>query len=394
MNNEERFDLYLDPFSGIAGDMFLGLLIDLGVNISDLRPTFDKLGLDYDLSVDKVNKSGIEATDFRVLFDDSGHNEVYFHEILDLLDDLEDPVSSRSKKIFRRLAEAEGKVHGLDLEDVHFHEVGAVDAIIEIVGAVKGLELLNVENVYSKRVKIGSGTVEMDHGEFPVPAPATAELIKEFPVSIDHGVSTELVTPTGAAILGELVTDFELEDISFEKVGYGAGDKDLDNPNVIRGFLLPRKGYDENRIALVETNIDDMNPEIYEYVFEKLMENGALDVSIKSLQMKKSRPGVELSVMCPLDKKDEIIEIILKETTSIGVRVSSPDRVEALREIKKIETDLGEAKVKISRFKDNIVNIAPEYDSCKKLAKENNESLKEVYRTVNYDAENKFKKGE
>ena len=232
--------LYLDPFSGIAGDMFLGLLIDLGLDLEDLRNILDKMNIEYDLRVEKVNKRGIVATDVKVVAPEKErHNKhcVKLRDIFNVLDRLDEPIRSRAKKMFDTLAEAESKVHGVPKEELHFHEVGAIDAIVEIVGAVAGVKLLGIDKVYSGVINVGSGFVETAHGRYPVPAPATAELLKGLQIYIDPSIRTELVTPTGAVILRELVDGFAPLSLRVEKVGYGAGDKELEIPNVLRGYL-------------------------------------------------------------------------------------------------------------------------------------------------------------
>ena len=386
--------LYLDPFSGIAGDMFLGMLIDLGVNPSELRKSLDKLNVEYDLKIEKVNKRGISATKVKVLVPKkesheehltSDHNHgMHLSEIYEILDGLDDPVREKAKRMFDMLAEAESKIHGIPKEKLHFHEVGAIDAIIEIVGAIVGVRLLDVNKIYCGIVNVGSGFVTMEHGKYPVPAPATAELLKGIPIHIDPSVKVELVTPTGAVILKELVNEFAPITFRIEKIGYGAGDRDLEIPNVLRGYLgsFPDSKYSNNRNVLIETNIDDMNPEIYGYLMEKLFEKGAVDVYYTPIYMKKNRPSTKVSVLCPISKKDEIITTLLKETTSIGVRVFYPEKIEAQREVKEIKTEYGKAKVKIAKYNSQIINIAPEYESCRELAEKTGKPLKAIYNMI------------
>ncbi|NJE13155.1 nickel pincer cofactor biosynthesis protein LarC [Thermococcus sp. LS2] len=387
--------LYLDPFSGIAGDMFLGMLVDLGLDVSKLKKELDRLNVEYELKVEKVNKRGISATSVKVLVPEKEHHEEHltFHhhhgmhlsDVYAILDRLDEPIQQKAKQMFEKLAEAESKIHGVPKEKLHFHEVGAIDAIIEIVGAIVGLKLLNVEKVYCGIVNVGTGFVEIEHGKYPIPAPATAELLRGIPIHIDPSIKSELVTPTGALILSELVDGFGSINLRVERVGYGAGDRDLEIPNVLRGylgFLVDDNMSRTKRVALIETNIDDMNPEFYGYVMEKLFENGALDVSYTPIYMKKNRPGVKISVICPIDKKDEIIGIIMKETTSIGVRVFYPEKIEAQREIIEVETGYGKARVKIAKYNSQIVNIAPEYESCKEIAERSGKPLKTIYNMV------------
>lgn len=380
--------MYLDPFSGIAGDMFLGLLLDLGVDEKELKKEFDKLDVPYYLDVDKVKKGGITATDVNVVVPEDveeRNKSMNLQDIVNILGRLDDPVRTSAIEMFEQLAEAEGKVHGMSKEEIHFHEVGAIDAIIEIVGALVGTNLLRIKGVYCGPLNIGTGFVETDHGTLPVPAPATAELLKNVPIDIKKSLETdtELVTPTGALILNKLVTGFkDLKYFTIQRVGYGAGDKELGLPNVLRGYIGSRSSTDSSKNVLVETNIDDMKPEICGYLMEELFESGALDVYYTPIYMKKNRPAFKLSVLCDSDKKDEMIDLIMEESTTIGVRVFNPDKIEAEREIKKVDTEYGEAKVKIARSRSNIINIAPEYESCSRLAKETGRPLKSIYNTV------------
>lgn len=394
--------LYLDPFSGIAGDMFLGMLIDLGVNPSELRRSLDKLGIEYSLKIEKVDKRGINATKVKVLVPKkeaheehliSGHHHgMHLSEIYEILDRLDDPVREKAKIMFDRLAEAESKIHGIPKEKMHFHEVGATDAIIEIVGAIVGVRLLDVNKVYSGFVNTGSGFVTIEHGKYPVPAPATAELLKGIPIYIDPNIKAELITPTGAVILKELVNEFVPITFIMEKIGYGAGDRDLEIPNVLRGYLgfFSDSKYSNHRNVLIETNIDDMNPEIYGYLMEKLFEKGALDVHYIPVYMKKNRPGIKVSVLCPISKKDEIITTLLTETTSIGVRILYPEKIKIQREVKEVKTKYGKAKVKIARYNSKIINISPEYESCRKLAEKTGKPLKEIYNIIQKRTEKLF----
>lgn len=380
--------LYLDPFSGIAGDMLLGLMIDLGVDPEDLEETFTDLNLDHELRIKKSKKNGIMATDIEVGYN-GGNEEISIKEVLDIVDRLDDPIKEQVKSIFQELAKAEAKIHGEDPEDIHFHEVGAVDAIIEIVGVIKSLKILNIDKVYCGEVSVGTGFVKTKHGKYPAPAPASAELLKNIPIKRISDVDTEIVTPTGTAILKEITDAFGDNGFRISKVGYGAGDRDLNIPNILRGFLI-KEPREKNRIALIETNIDDMNNEFYGYLMDKLFENGALDVYFTPIQMKKNRPATEVSVMTPVQDKDRIINTLLKESSSIGVKVTYPERVEADRDIVSIDTDLGSVRVKIAKFDSDIVNIAPEYEDCKEIANRNDLSLKEVYQIVNNVARKKL----
>ncbi|AJG41660.1 hypothetical protein TRQ7_09475 [Thermotoga sp. RQ7] len=382
--------LYLDPFSGIAGDMFLGLLVDLGVDPEELKKRLSKLGVEFELRIRKVNKKGITATKVDVVFPGKEHHEDHIDhehhgrhlsEIMEILKRLDDPAKEKAAKMFETLAEAESKVHGLPKEKIHFHEVGAMDAVIEIAGAVVGLELLGVERVFCGAVNTGSGFVMTEHGRYPVPAPATAELLKGIPIYMDQKVRAELVTPTGAVILKELVDEFKTPILRIEKVGYGAGTRDLEIPNVLRGYLGFLEGKSERDI-LIETNVDDMNPQLFGYLMEKLFETGAKDVFYTPIYMKKNRPAVKVSVLCSEEKRDQILKVLFKESTSIGARILHLEKVEAPRKVITLETEYGKIPVKVAYFDSEVVNVSPEYETCKKIAQEKGVPLKEIYSAV------------
>ncbi|ACB10154.1 MAG: hypothetical protein XD64_1122 [Thermotoga sp. 47_83] len=388
--------LYLDPFSGISGDMFLGLLVDLGVDPEKIKSRLEKLNVEFEFVVKKENKKGVTATKVDVVFPGKEHHEDHIvsdhdhhhhhgrhlSEIVEVLSRLEDPLKEKAIRMFETLAEAESKIHGLSKEKVHFHEVGAMDAVIEIAGAVAGLELLGVEKVFCGTVNTGSGFVMTEHGRYPVPAPATAELLKGIPIYVDQKVRTELVTPTGAVILKSLVDEFRTPILRVEKVGYGAGTMDLEIPNVLRGYLGYIEPSERTGDVLIETNVDDMSPQLFGHLMERLFEAGAKDVFFTPIYMKKNRPAVKVSVLCHESKKDEILKLLFKESTSIGARVFYPEKVEATRTVKTVKTEYGEIPVKIASFDSEIVNISPEYEACKKIAQEKGIPLKEVYRAV------------
>jgi len=423
--------LYLDPFSGIAGDMFLGLLFDLGVDEEAMVAELERLGLRFDLAVSQVEKNGIAAIHTHVTVpsgdedeehehahdhehehphehehshghehphghehahDDEADQEAHPHghsmspdEILAVLDKVSEPCRTKAKAMFNSLLEAEAQVHGTTVDSVHLHEVGAIDAIVEIVGAVKGLELLGIDHVVCGLVNVGTGFANMAHGKYPVPAPATAELLKGVPVRVDSfsDVRKELVTPTGALILGHLVDEFGPVSMTVETVGYGAGTRDMAVPNVLRGFV----GYSAaaeapKRLVLLESNIDDMNPELYGNLMDRMYQQGALDVFFTAIQMKKNRPATRISVLGELHNKDVLVETLMRESTTLGVRVSYPERYEAEREVLDVETELGTARVKIARYAGDAVNVSPEYESCRMLSVSSGVPLKEVYGIV------------
>ncbi|HVM61413.1 MAG TPA: nickel pincer cofactor biosynthesis protein LarC [Verrucomicrobiae bacterium] len=390
--------LYLDCFAGISGDMFLGALLDLGVSEEALRADLLKLQLPgYQISSRRIVKQNISATKFDVIVmeDSTPHRGVAtthhqhrgYSDIVAMIgkSGLSDAVKERASRIFRRIGEAESKIHGIALEQVHFHEIGAVDSIVDIVGACVAVESLNVDEIQASPPRLGSGFVETAHGRFPVPAPATLELLKGVPVQSSSD-PVELVTPTGAALLVELCTSFgPMPTLSIEKIGYGAGSRDLDKaPNVLRAVLgeaavSARTADETDTTAVIETNIDDMNPQLFGDVMERLLAAGALDVFLTPVQMKKNRPGTLLTVLCDRNSVDALTELILTHTTSFGVRVHEAQRRKLAREIVKVNTKYGEIEVKLGRLRGRIVARSPEFESCRRVAAEFHVGVKDVY---------------
>jgi len=378
---------YFDCFAGASGDMILGSLLDAGLDLGVLRQELSKLHLThYDLKAEPVLKSGISGTRALVLIDHEHHHEHHRHlkEIRDILkqSDLNEMVKGQALGIFLRLAEAEAAIHGKTVEEIHFHEVGAMDAIIDVVGAVAGLSALGVEKVYCSPVHVGSGTVESAHGTLPVPAPATAELMKGKPV-FSSGLEAELLTPTGAAILTALAAEFgPMPPMVLEMIGYGAGRAELPIPNLLRVFV--GNALEEPTIgqvvqtAVIETTIDDMNPQIYDYLFEKVLEAGAQDVSLMPVHMKKNRPGVLLTIVCPIDRVETLAQIVMTETTTIGVRWRIDRTIKASISSGHVETAYGSVRAKVATVDGRIVHITPEYEDCKRLAAQHNVPLKRI----------------
>ncbi len=375
--------VYFDCFSGISGDMTLGALVDAGVPVEELRSGLAKLNLPgYELSSKKVTRSGIAATKVDVIIDQKGQTARHLSDILKIIDGsaLSATVKEKSGRIFKRLAEAEAKVHATTPDNIHFHEVGAVDAIVDIVGSVIGLELLGVTRIMSSPLDLGSGTVQTSHGLFPVPAPATAELLKGIPM-YQSATRFELTTPTGAAIISTLASSFgTLPQMKINRIAHGAGSQDFPGrPNVLRLMIgEPAAAYDEDSSVLIETNIDDMNPQLYDYIIEKLMTAGAQDVYLTPIIMKKGRPAILLSVLTDHAKSDALLDIIFRETTSIGVRIQEVGRKKLSREIREVETSYGKIRVKVSKRGDEILNVSPEYEDCKRIAEEKQIPLKTV----------------
>lgn len=377
-----------DCFSGISGDMNLGAMIDLGVEKSFLINELNKLNLKgWELEVIKDQRHGITGTKVTVKQTRHEHAHRHMSDIEKIINDSELSSNTKelSKKIFMKIAVAEAKVHNTSVDHVHFHEVGAVDSIIDIVGAAICFNSLNVEGVHVSTVELGSGFVKCDHGKLPVPAPATVEIIKGIPVK-KGGVDFEATTPTGAAILAALGTDFSAGlPLKIEKTAYGVGQKDNhDVPNLLRVFLgeaISETEPGHNALHL-ECNIDDMNPEYYDFISDKLFSAGASDVFLSNIIMKKGRPGIVLNVLCESESADTIKQIIFTESTTLGIR-TFPFRKETLvRKFVTIDTIYGEVKIKRSYYKDKEVSFKPEYDDCKRIASEKGIPLKEVYNNV------------
>lgn len=375
---------YFDCFSGISGNMILGALIDAGLDLNELKKKLRGLQLTaYGLQLKKIKKNGIAASYFDVAYKEKHHEHRNLRDIVSIINKskISPSVKTKSVEIFTRLARAEAKIHGISVNKIHFHEVGAVDAIVDIVGAVCALEIMGIEEIYCSPLPVSRGYVNCAHGILPVPAPATAELTKNVP-AYNSIVEGELVTPTGAAIITTLAKGFgSFPEMKTGSVGYGAGKADLDQPNVLRVFIgetPDKKTRDE--IYSIETNIDDMNPQIFDDVSERLFSNSALDVYMTNIIMKKGRPGILLTVLCKENDIKTLSDIILAHTTSLGVRITKYQRSILDRTTKTIETKYGKIRVKAGILNGKTVNIQPEYEDCKKAAKKYGVSLKEVFK--------------
>jgi pyridinium-3,5-bisthiocarboxylic acid mononucleotide nickel chelatase len=376
---------YFDCFSGISGDMTLGALVDAGCDIELLRAELRGLQVPgWELSAEKVWKNGMAATYVKVKTEDQQKHRS-LSAILEILrkSQLAPRVRERASAIFANLGEAEARVHDVPLEKIHFHEVGAVDAIVDIAGACIGLHALGIEQFACSPLNVGGGTAKMAHGILPVPAPATANLLQGKP-TYSNGVQKELVTPTGAAIVATLCDGFGPQPpMTVSAIGYGAGTADLEGqPNVLRIMIGEAAektvaGFDEE-IAVIEANLDDMNPQIYGYFLEKALAAGALDVYTTPVQMKKNRPGTLLTVLCKPSDTNTLMSLIFAETTTFGARTYRAQRRTLPREFVSISTSFGDVRIKISRVNGRILHVAPEYDDCRKLAVENNVPLQRV----------------
>ncbi|MBI3755783.1 MAG: nickel pincer cofactor biosynthesis protein LarC [Deltaproteobacteria bacterium] len=377
---------YFDCFSGISGDMVLGALIDSGLDVKTLQGELNKLPVKgFSISASREARHHISGTRFKVKFKESRHHRT-FSDIKNLINKskLSAKVKELSAAIFLNLAKAEAKVHGCRVDNVHFHEVGAVDSIVDIVGTAVGIEQLGIEKLYSSPLPLGSGWVETSHGRMPAPAPATLELLKGVPVA-PSSVASELTTPTGAAIIKTLAQDFgDMPRMKIGSIGYGIGDKDFKEiPNMLRlvigqgsGEKVRANGH--SPLLMIETNIDDMNPQIYEYLMARLFKKGAIEVFLIPIQMKKNRPAVLLKALCSENKKGAIMDVIFEETTTIGIRAYEVDRCCLERSMKEVSTSYGKVGVKISERDGKPVNIRPEYEDCKKIAEKKTVPLKQV----------------
>lgn len=380
---------YLDAFSGISGDMTVGALLQLGVTLEDLQGELAKLPLTgYELTQSVRHVSGIRATKFHVAVTES-LVERSFRAIAHMLrsSDLLAPVKETALRIFTLLAEAEGRVHGVMPGAVQFHEVGAVDSIVDIVGTAFGLYALGIEKVYASALPMGQGFVPSRHGVLPIPAPATVELMKGLRVRLEDG-GAELVTPTGAAIVATLAQQRMPPQLQITGVGYGAGERTLpDRPNLLRILSGTQdEAIGEEQLLVLEANIDDLNPELYEHVMERLFAAGARDVCLLPMQMKKHRPGIMLWVLGEAATREQLSTIIFTETSTIGLRSYPVSRVALRRERREVVTPYGNVSVKLSYAPDGNVHAAPEYEECKQIARAQNVPLKLIYEAALFAA--------
>jgi len=383
--------VYFDCFSGISGDMTLGAMVDLEVDTEILKSELAKLNLDeYELSFAKVKKHDITGTKANVNLHHHEHSDHHhgrhLSDILLLIyeSELSDDVKAKSKLVFTRLGEAEAKVHDVDIDEVHFHEVGAVDSIVDIVGSVIGISILGIDKIYSSPLPLGQGFVKSSHGIIPVPAPATVELLKGVPTRRTE-IQGELVTPTGAAIISTLAEGFgTMPEMVIDKVGYGAGTKELsEQPNLLRVILGTKENfYESDIINVIETNIDDMSPQIYDLLIDKLLAIGAVDVFMTPIIMKKSRPAVKLTVLIDSAHLQEACACILTETTTMGVRIYEASRKKLSREMVDIDTEYGKVSVKLGKIGDEVLKALPEYEDCKRLSVKNNVPIMKIHQAI------------
>ncbi len=383
--------LYIDPFSGISGDMFLGLLIDLGVSLETLNDELSKLALPgWSLLAHDEKRQGLRGCRALLEIAEEHHHRTWSDiDLLIARSPLTLSVQERSRAIFRRVGEAEAKVHGIPLAEVHFHEVGALDSILDIVGAAIGLELLGIDSILCGPLPLNSGCISSAHGTLPLPAPATLEVLKGCPLTPGNS-DRELVTPTGAAIIATCARFAPLPAMTIERIGYGVGSRDLaDRPNLLRGILGTTAQAGEP-VSVLESHLDDANPEWLGHLLEKLLAGGALDAAYTPLQMKKNRPGVRLTVVTRPVDADRLGTMILRESSALGVRRNDMTRQTLQRQSANVMTPLGEAKIKLIYDDAKLLRITPEYESCLTLAATNGCPLPEIYRLVEQAANDAF----
>lgn len=376
---------YFDCFSGISGDMALGALLDAGLSFKDLTAGLGKLKIrGYSLKRSVVKRQSISGTRFECVTSDHAHSRS-LKEILSIIakSSLNTRVKNTAAYIFENIGAAEAKVHGLKKgDDVRLHELGSIDSIVDIVGIAIAIDSLGIDEVHASPVTTGNGSVKTAHGRLPVPAPAVLELLKGVPVSI-VGSGHELVTPTGAAILKTLSKGFgDVPGMKIDSIGYGAGSRDGGDglPNMLRVVVGQAvEAFAEDSVCVIETNIDDMNPQTFEYLFERLFKEGALDVYITNIQMKKSRPGFKLTVLAAINDRDRIASVVFNETTTIGLRYYKTARIKLKRETVSVKTRGGNISVKVSKGPGGILTASPEYEQCAKLARKSGQPFKRIY---------------
>jgi uncharacterized protein (TIGR00299 family) protein len=380
--------LYFDCIAGISGNMALGALIDAGADVDAIRRGLSALPIDpFELDIERVDSRGIHATKIQVRTPAAGVIRTYAN-IRALLDQAELPLDAKAltQRIFRRLAEAEAIVHGRDLDQVTFHEIGAVDSIVDITGAALALGSLDVDRIFASAVPTGLGMTRTEHGSMPIPAPAVVELLRGAPM-YSRGVPTELVTPTGAAILAALVEGFgEMPTIRIDSVGYGAGSAKLDFPNVLRVVIGDEETAGEvqndERVPgemLIQANVDDLNPELYEYVMERLFAAGALDVWLTPIVMKKGRPAITISVLCSHQRREQVTQVLFRETGTLGLRTVPVDRTVLDQHWVEVPTAGGQVRVTIGLLEGRPVTVAPEFEDCARVARETGVPVRDVY---------------
>ena len=383
--------IYFDCFAGISGDMIIGAFLDAGLNFSILEKELAKLNISgYSISHEKCTKNNISASKFSVdVTNDQPHRSL--SNITEIINKsgLNNEIKNNAVSIFKLIGNVEAYIHNTDIESVHFHEIGGIDSIIDICGAAICFHELGIAQIVSSPLNTGSGTIKSAHGILPVPAPATAEILKGIPIYSDK-TAAELTTPTGAAIIKHYCQNFSnLPDLKVASIGYGAGTKDLPIPNILRIFIgdCTEDYIADDEVIEIETSIDDMNPEFFSYLFDSLTDEGALDISVIPAVMKKNRPGHIIKILVRKEKSDKIAEILFRETTTSGLRIRSVKRKILERFFMTVKTKYGEIRIKVHKMDKMPATISPEYEDCKKAAQEHKVPLKNVYNEAIIEAQ-------
>lgn len=378
--------LYFDIIGGISGDMTLASLLNLGVPKEIFLEELSKLNMDNEFTIEISDKfeNGIKGTKVNVITKEQHYhrNLIDIYEIIDN-SSLNTDIKEKSKKVFMTVAEAEANVHGTTIDKIHFHEVGAIDSIVDIVGSVILLDLLCIDKIYATSVPLGFGFIKCAHGIIPAAAPATVEILKNVPVKLNH-VEGECTTPTGAAIIKSLCDGFIKEiNLNVSTIGYGVGNKKFEKPNLLRTFICEEDGYDEEIVYEISANIDDMSCEIYSYLFDKILNEGALDVYAQSIYMKKNRPAYKINILVEEKDLEKFTNIILLETSTFGVRYNKYNRCKLDRKFIDIDTKYGPIKFKLGYYNGKLIKVKPEYEQCKNIAFSLNIPIKEIYDSIN-----------
>ncbi len=376
--------LYFDLIGGASGDMILAALIDAGVPAAKLAELLAGLNLDeFELKTGFVEKNGFKATKVEIVVGKQPP-ERHLKEILQVIhkSSLSENIKERAIKIFNNIAAVEASIHNKPVDQIHLHELGGTDTIVDVTGALLALEYLGVSKIYASPIPLGSGFIEGSHGQIPLPAPATLGLLKGLPVRRTD-IKAELITPTGAALLAELVDDFSPPpEMKIDQVGYGAGTRDLPVPNLLRVLIGETTGKEnqiKNQLIVLESNLDDMNPEIYPYVMDLLFEAGALDVCLVPIQMKKNRPGTQIQVLAEIELAQEMRDILFRETSTLGIRQALIERYSLPRKILEVSTSFGVVRIKVAGEGTKFHKASPEFEDCQKLARENNIPIQQIY---------------
>ncbi len=380
--------LYFDCYAGISGDMILGTLAELGLDIQWITKELQSLPLNgLTLTPKSVRRGALSGTKMEISISDSAKRQGRtLQDFISLLQqsDLPPDIRESAIKIFTKIAQAEAKVHREAIHNIHFHELGSLDSVIDIVGTLVGIKALGIDKIFSSPLHLGSGLITTEHGTIPIPSPATMELLSDIPV-YSTGLSYELVTPTGAALISSLAVDFgPMPALRIQKIGYGAGTRDLKQvPNLLRAVLgTTSPDWQEERLSLLETDIDDMNPEFYDYLMTRLSDAGALDVSLTPIIMKKNRPATRLTVLSHPNLIDALCSVIIRETTTLGIRIKEVWRKAIQREIISVPFSFGPVRVKVGKLDGKIVTASPEYEDCRQIALKTKRPLKEIYQEI------------